>query len=266
MIVIGEKINATRAAVRDIIEARREGELAALACEQAAAGASYIDVNVGTGRGTRDDEIAAMQWAVTTLCAATDKPLCIDSADAGVLEAGLDAMAGRPAMINSVKADSHCLGEVLPLASRFQAPVVALAMDERGIPKDVQGRLDACRRIVAACVDFQIPVEQIFFDPLVLPVSTDAVQGKVTLDTLAAIRQAFPGAHATMGLSNISFGLPGRAALNAAFLHMAVYAGLDSAIMDPSNAVMMAAVRGAEALMGKDRHFRRYTRAMRKSS
>jgi 5-methyltetrahydrofolate corrinoid/iron sulfur protein methyltransferase len=262
MIVIGEKINATRAAVRDIIEARREGELAALACEQAAVGASYIDVNVGTGRGTRDDEIAAMQWAVTTLCAATDKPLCIDSADAAVLEAGLEAMAGRPAMINSVKADSHCLGEVLPLAARF----LALAMDDRGIPKDVQGRLDACRRIVAACADFQIPVEQIFFDPLVLPVSTDAVQGKVTLDTLAAIRQTFPGAHATMGLSNISFGLPGRAALNAAFLHMAVYAGLDSAIMDPSNTVMMAAVRGAEALMGKDRHFRRYTRAMRKSS
>jgi 5-methyltetrahydrofolate corrinoid/iron sulfur protein methyltransferase len=266
MIVIGEKINATRSAVRDIIEQRREEELAALAFEQAAAGASYIDVNVGTGRGTRDDEIAAMQWAVTTLCAATDKPLCIDSADAGVLEAGLDAMAARPAMINSVKADSHCLGEVLPLAARFQAPVVALAMDERGIPKDVQGRLDACRRIVAACADFQIPVEQIFFDPLVLPVSTDAVQGRVTLDTLTAIRQAFPGAHATMGLSNISFGLPDRATLNAAFLHMAVYAGLDSAIMDPSNAVMMAAVRSAEALMGKDRHFRRYTRALRKPS
>ena len=107
---------------------------------------------------------------------------------------------------------------------------------------------------------------KLFASDVAMKVSTDAVQGKVTLDTLSAIRQAFSGAHATMGLSNISFGLPGRAALNAAFLHMAVYAGLDSAIMDPSNAVMMAAVRGAEALMGKDRHFRRYTRAMRKSS
>jgi 5-methyltetrahydrofolate corrinoid/iron sulfur protein methyltransferase len=266
MIVIGEKINATRSAVRDIIEQRREGDLAAMAREQAAAGASYVDVNVGTGRGTRQDEIAAMKWAVTHLCAATDKPLCIDSADAAVLEAGLAAMAGRPAMINSIKADTHCLDAVLPLAARFQTPVVALAMDERGIPKTVEGRIDACRRMVAACADYQIPTERIFFDPLVLPVSADATQGKVTLDTLAAIRQAFPGAHATMGLSNISYGLPGRAALNAAFLHMAVYAGLDSAIMDPSNAVMMAAVRGAEALMGKDRHFRRYTRAMRKSS
>jgi cobalamin-dependent methionine synthase I len=266
MIVIGEKINATRAAVRDIIEARREGELAALACEQAAAGATYIDVNVGTGRGTRDDEIAAMQWAVTTLCAATDKPLCIDSADATVLEAGLEAMAGRPAMINSIKAEAHYLDAVLPLVARYQAPVVALAMDEQGIPKTVKGRIEACDRIVKACADFHIGQDQIFFDPLVLPVSTDAGQGRVTLDTLAAIRQAFPQAHATMGLSNISFGLPGRASLNAAFLHMAVYAGLDSAIMDPSNMVMMAAVRSAEALMGKDRHFRRYTRALRKSS
>jgi 5-methyltetrahydrofolate corrinoid/iron sulfur protein methyltransferase len=266
MIVIGEKINATRTAVRDIIEQRRDGALAALALEQATAGAAYIDVNVGTGRGTREDEIAAMQWAVTTLCAATDKPLCIDSADAAVLEAGLEAMAGRPAMINSIKADTHCFEAVLPLVARYQAPVVALAMDDRGIPKTVQGRIEACHRIVAACADFQIQPGQIFFDPLVMPVSTDAGQGKVTLDTLAAIKQAFPEAHATMGLSNISFGLPGRAALNAAFLHMAVYAGMDSAIMDPANTVMMTAVRCAEALMGKDRHFRRYTRALRKSS
>jgi 5-methyltetrahydrofolate corrinoid/iron sulfur protein methyltransferase len=266
MIVIGEKINATRSAVRDIIEQRRDGELAALAREQAEAGATYIDVNVGTGRGTRDDEIEAMQWAVTTLCTATDKPLCIDSADAAVLEAGLAAMAGRPAMINSIKADPHCFDAVLPLVARYQAPVVALAMDEQGIPKTVEGRIAACRRIAAACADYQISIEQVFFDPLVLPVSTDAVQGKVTLDTVAAIRQAFPGAHATMGLSNISYGLPGRAALNAAFLHMAVFAGLDSAIMDPSNTTMMAAVRSAEALMGKDRHFRRYTRALRKPS
>jgi 5-methyltetrahydrofolate corrinoid/iron sulfur protein methyltransferase len=264
MIVIGEKINATRTAVRDIIEQRRDGDLVALAKEQATAGATYIDVNVGTGRGTRDDEIAAMRWAVSTLCAAIDKPLCIDSADAAVLEAGLAAMAGRPAMINSIKADPHCLDAVLPLVARYQVPVVALAMDNQGIPKTVQGRVAACHRIVAACADFQVPTERIFFDPLVLPVSTDAVQGKVTLDTLAAIKQAFPAAHATMGLSNISFGLPGRAALNAAFLHMAVYAGLDSAILDPANVVMMAAVRSAEALMGKDRHFRRYTRALRK--
>ncbi len=263
MIIIAEKINATRKAVAAIIEERRQDRLADLARQQADAGAAFIDVNVGTGNGTREDEIQSMQWAVTAIYAATDKPLCIDSADAAVIQAGLEAMGGRPAMINSIKADNHCLETVLPLAARYQAPVVALAMDDQGIPKTVQGRIAACRKIASACADHQVPLEQIYFDPLVLPVSTDAGQGKVTLDTLAAIKQTFTGAQTTMGLSNISFGLPGRAALNAAFLQMAVYAGLDSAIMDPANAVMMAAVRAADSLMGRDRHFRRYTRALR---
>lgn len=107
-------------------------------------------------------------------------------------------------------------------------------------------------------------MENIFFDPLVLPISTDARQGLVTLDTLAAVKKEFTGARSTMGLSNVSYGLPGRPALNAAFLHMAVYTGLDAVIMDPLNEVMMDAVRAGEALAGKDRHFRKYTRAFRK--
>lgn len=264
MIIIGEKINATRAAVREVIEQRQADRLVTLAREQAGAGATHIDVNVGTGRGTQDDEIESMRWAVSTLCQAIEKPLCIDSADPAVLQAGLEALDGRPAMINSVKADTHSLGAVLPLAARHTAPLVALAMDDQGIPKTVEGRIAACQKITAACADFQVALEQLYFDPLVLPVSTDASQGKVTLDTLAAIKQTFDGAHTVMGLSNISFGLPDRAGLNAAFLQMAIYAGLDAAIMDPANAVMMAAVRAGEALMGKDRHFRRYTRALRK--
>ncbi len=264
MIVIGEKINATRKAVREIIEQRNADQLIDLAQKQAAAGASYIDVNVGTGRGTRDDEIDAMHWAVTTLIEVVEKPLCIDSADAAVLEAGLGAMGGRPAMVNSTKADTKYLTSVLPLAGKFNAPVVALAMDDKGIPETVDGRIAACDMIAAACRDYEVPIESVFFDPLVLPVSTDARQGKVTLDTLAAIKQKYPGAKTTMGLSNVSFGLPGRATLNAAFLQMAIYAGLDGAIMDPLNEDMMQAARAGEALMGKDRHFRKYSRAFRK--
>ncbi|MEJ2037973.1 MAG: dihydropteroate synthase, partial [Desulfosarcinaceae bacterium] len=138
-----------------------------------------------------------------------------------------------------------------------------LAMTDQGIPKTAGDRIDACRRIASACAEIQVPLDRLYFDPLVLPVSTDASQGRVTLDTLAAIKQTFPGARTTMGLSNISFGLPDRVGLNAAFLQMAVYAGLDAAIMDPTNARMMSAVRTGEALMGGDRHFRRYTRALR---
>jgi 5-methyltetrahydrofolate corrinoid/iron sulfur protein methyltransferase len=266
MIVIGEKINATRSAVRDIIEQRRADQLVDLAQKQAAAGAAYIDVNVGTGRGSQQDEVEAMQWAVAALIAAVDKPLCIDSADPVVMEAGLEAMAKRPAMINSTKADAKYLTSVLPLAARFEAPVVALAMDDKGIPKTAQARIDACRKIATACRDYDVPMESVYFDPLVLPVATDARQGKVTLDTLAAIKETFPGARTVMGLSNISFGLPGRPQLNGAFLQMAIYAGLDAAIMDPLNAQMMQAALTGDALMGKDRHFRKYSRAFRKKS
>ncbi|MBT8341881.1 MAG: dihydropteroate synthase [Desulfatitalea sp.] len=264
MIVIAEKINATRSAVREIIEQRDEGRLEDLAQRQVAAGAAYIDVNVGTGNGTRQDEIESMQWAVSRLLDATDKPLCIDSADAAVLEAGLAAMGGRPAMINSTKADVKYLSTVMPLAQRYEAPVVALAMDGQGIPGTVEGRLNACRAIAGACRDYQVPLASVFFDPLVLPVATDAGQGKVTLNTLAAIKAEFPEARTVMGLSNISFGLPGRPMLNAAFLQMAIYAGLDAAIMDPLNADMMQAARTGDALMGKDRHFRKYSRALRR--
>ena len=266
MIVIGEKINATRSAVRDIIEQRRASPLVDLARQQAAAGAMYIDVNVGTGKGTRQDEIEAMQWAVTTLNTVVEKPLCIDSADAAVLEAGLEAMDGKPAMINSTKADTKYLASVLPLAERFGAPVVALAMDAKGIPETVEGRINACHMIAEGCRKYNVPITSVFFDPLVLPISTDARQGKVTLDTLAAIKANFPGARTTMGLSNISFGLPGRTLLNAAFLQMAICAGLDAAIMDPLNEDMMQAARTGDALMGKDRHFRKYSHALRKQS
>lgn len=263
MIVIGEKINATRTAVRDIVEQRQADRLLDLARLQAMAGAAYIDVNIGTGKGTRQDEIDAMQWAVTTLLPTIEQPLCIDSADPEVLEAGLEAMAGRPAMINSTKADAKSLTTVMPLAARFKTPVVALAMDDKGIPETVEGRLKACRRIEEGCREYGLPMESVYFDPLVLPVSTDNRQGAVTLDTLAAIKKTFPGARTVMGLSNISFGLPGRALLNAAFLHMAIYAGLDAAIMDPLKEDMMQAARTGVALMGKDRHFRKYARAFR---
>ena len=264
MIVIGEKINATRSSVREIIEKRQVEKLTELARRQADAGAAYIDVNVGTGKGTRRDEINAMKWAVSEINGVLEKPLCIDSADSAVLEAGLEAMDGRPAMINSTNADEKMLSSVLPLARRFESPVVALAMDDEGIPKTVEGRLNACKVIAEACEKNDVPIGSVFFDPLVLPVSTDSSQGRVTLDTLAAIKKELPEAKTTMGLSNISFGLLGRPLLNVAFLQMAQFAGLDAAIMDPLNKDMMQAARTGDALLGKDRHFRKYSRTLRK--
>lgn len=264
MIIIGEKINATLKRAREIIVNRDTRSLLTLAKEQADAGADYIDMNVGTGEGTREDEIEAMRWAVETVQKEIPTPLCIDSADPAVLDAGLAAAAKRPCLINSVKGAASSLDAIVPLAKKYDALLVGLAMDEAGIPATVEGRIGACEIIAAACEKYGVSVSNLFFDPLVVPVSTDGNQGVCTLETLREIKKRFPSAKTTMGLSNISFGLPVRPRVNQAFMHMAVAAGLDSALMNPMDTQMIAAIRTAEALTGRDRHCRQYTRAVKK--
>jgi 5-methyltetrahydrofolate--homocysteine methyltransferase len=143
-------------------------------------------------------------------------------------------------------------------------PIVALPMGEKGIPSTSEGRINACRKIAAACEALDVALENLLFDPLVMPISTDAKQGVITLNTLTAIKQEFPQAKTVMALSNVSFGLPARMTVNEAFLHMAIFAGLNAAIMDPEQERLLSAIRTGEAIIGKDRHFRRYIRAYRK--
>ncbi len=264
MIVIAEKINATLPSVKTIIQNQDRERLLDLAKQQAAAGASYIDVNVGTGIGSRDDEIQAMKWAVETIQKEVDTPLCIDSADPAVLETGLKSRNGRPALVNSAKADKESLDGVVPLASTYNAPLIALTMDESGIPKTVDHRLQAAEKVVSACERFGVPIEDVFFDLLVMPISTDVKHGLKTLAAITEVKKQFPGCKTVLGISNVSYGLPARGRLNAAFLCMAVYAGLDAAIIDPMDNEISAAIKTAELLVGRDRHCRKYTRAFRK--
>lgn len=264
MIVIAEKINATVPLVKEIIQNRQQEKLLDLAKQQAEAGSNYIDVNVGTGIGSREDELQAMKWAVETIQSEVQTPLCIDSADPGVLEIGLKSRDGRPSMVNSVKAEKESLEKVLPLASTYSAPVIALTLDESGIPKTVDDRMQAAEKIVSACVRFTVPIENIFFDLLVMPISTDVKHGLKTLAAITEVKKQFPGCKTVLGISNISYGLPARGRLNAAFLYMAVYAGLDAAIIDPLDHEISAAVKTAEVLVGRDRHCRKYTKAFRK--
>jgi 5-methyltetrahydrofolate--homocysteine methyltransferase len=263
VIVIGEKINATLANIKSIVKNQDSRGLIELAKIQADAGANFIDVNVGTGVGSREDEIASMKWAVETIQEEIDLPLCIDSADSEVLEAGLAARKGKQSLINSTKSEENNLAQIVPLADQYQTPIIGLAMSEKGIPKTVEERINACENIALACERHGVPIENVYFDPLVLPVSTDINQGLVTLCTIAEIKKRFSAAKTVMGLSNVSYGLPQRSILNAAFLHMAIYAGLDAAIMDPLDQDLMKAVRVAEVLTGKDRHCRKYTRYFR---
>lgn len=262
MIIIGEKINATRESVGQAVSERNGDFIRELATSQDKAGAGYIDINAGSGNGSDGRE--AMKWMVETVKPVTDKPLVIDSDNPDIIEAGLQVYGNGPVMINSVTAEPERLNAVGRLASERGADVVALAMGAEGIPDNVNKRLDACDVIMKTLTGMRVLPEQIFFDPLVLPVSVDAGQGRVTLDTIREIKSRYPGAKTVAGLSNISYGLPDRALVNRTFLAMAAEAGLDAAILDPLDMKMMSVVRVGRLLGGKEKSARSYMIAHRK--
>ena len=168
------------------------------------------------------------------------------------------------AIINSVNAEEDKLKALLYLAREHQSDVIALTMDDSGVPKDVERRLRACDHILERAVAYGVPLERIFIDPLALPVSVDTDQGMVTLRTLEQIRTRYPQAKTTLGLSNVSYGLPLRGVINRALLLMAMYIGLDSVILDPLDAKLMARIRAAEVVLGRDPFCRGYLKDYRK--
>lgn len=266
MLVIGEKINASNRSVADAIARKDEKYLANLARNQAASGADFIDVNAGAGNGSREKSAANMEWLVDIVQAAIDKPLSIDSDDPNIIEAALRKYQGNELMINSVSAEPFRLESVGRLAAERQAWLIALAMGEKGIPDNVEERILACESIITYMTGLGVPVERIYFDPLVLPISVDSNQGLVTLKTIEEIKAHYPTAKTVMGLSNISYGLPNRQFINKAFLTMAAFAGLDAVILDPLDAKVMSFVKVADLLTGKDPSCRKYLRAHRRNA
>ena len=266
MIIIGENINASNRAVAEAI-ARRDGEfLANLARTQAVAGADFIDVNVGSGYGSRQDETAAMEWLVEVIQSVTDKPLSIDSDSPDIIEAALRKYQGEKLIVNSITAEPERLSSIDSIAAKRQVWVVSLAMGEAGIPNSVEQRLAACDLIMAHLTGLGMKAEQILFDPLVLPLAVDPSQGLVTLKTIEGIKARYPDAKTVMGLSNVSYGLPKRKLINRAFLLMAAYAGLDAVIIDPLDAKAMSLIKIADMLVGKDLSCRKYLRAHRQGT
>lgn len=263
MVIIGENINATIPRVRKMILEHDGDALVELARRQEAAGAAMVDVNVGTGEGTAEDEVRDMKWLVGLLAGKVKCKLCIDSADRAVLEAGIETGGEKVGMVNSVKATERNIAEVVPLAAKAGLPLVALAMDESGIPRDAAPRLKACEKILKGAEAFGLPAENLYFDPLVMPVSTDASQGAATLETLRGIRENFPDSRTVLALSNVSYGLPRRTLINQAMAHMAQYVGVDALLISPLDSALMTAVKAGEAVLGRDRHLRKYSRAAR---
>ena len=268
MIIIGENINASNKSVAEALAKRDREFLGSLAKAESSAGADFIDVNAGAGHGTPEQEIATMEWLVEVVQEATDKPLVIDSDNPDVIGAALRkyrfSLPGETPIINSVNAEPERLESIGPLAAKHHAWLVALTMGASGIPASVEERLAACDLIINRLAQLGVGADQIFFDPLVLPISVDSNQGLVTLRTIEQIKARYPTARTVMGLSNISYGLPNRKLVNHAFLLMAASAGLDAAILDPIDAKIISFIKVANMLTGNDPLCKEYIRAHRK--
>ena len=260
MLVIAERINATRRRIARAMAERDADLIAREARAQADAGADFIDVNAGSDPAR---ELENLKWAVEVVQDAVDLPLCLDSASPEVLREGLKLVRGETVMLNSVTGEQEKMNEVLPLAAESGARLVALAMDDRGLPQDAERRVEITGAILEAAEGHGVPRERIYVDPCIQPVSTSPAQGMEVLSAVFRIMQHFEGVHTTCGLSNVSFGLPGRGLINRTYLACLVMAGLDSAIIDPTAEGIMDAVRVAEALAGRDEFCMNYIRAMR---
>jgi 5-methyltetrahydrofolate--homocysteine methyltransferase len=262
--VIGEKINATREDVTGVIEGRNESALVDLAVSQVKAGADYVDVNVADRKSDREFEQKSMVWAVEVIERAIDTPLVIDSADPKVIQAGLSAVNKKPPIVNSVSGSSSSLENILKLAKDAGSQVVALAMDDNGIPDNAEDRVKICRSIVLSAEKVGFPFEKLIFDPLVLPIGVQPQAARIALRTLQQIKELASSASTVMGVSNVSYGLPRRGFINQVFLSLAALAGLDYAILDPLDRQLMHSLRATEAVLGRDKHCRKYISAIRK--
>jgi cobalamin-dependent methionine synthase I len=257
--IIGEKINGTRRHVAQAIEQRDAAVIRDLAVKQAEAGAAWLDVNAGTRSSAEPDDLV---WLIETIQPVVEIPLCLDSANPLAVAAGMQVVERTP-MVNSISGEPQRIEGILPLVAEHGCCVIALAMDNTGIPGTCEGRLEVARRLMTETRAKGVPDDRVYLDPLAMTLATNTEGAQITLDTIRALRREFPEAHLTMGLSNISFGLPARSYINRAFLTLALAAGLDSAILDPLDREMMAALVAAELVLGQDHHCLNYTRAYR---
>ncbi|SDZ35800.1 5-methyltetrahydrofolate--homocysteine methyltransferase [Jannaschia faecimaris] len=260
--VIGERINPTgRKKLAAELEMDDFSTVERDALEQVACGAMVLDINSGavfTNKMAQDPRYAdnnfvepmLMKQLIERVQAIVDVPLCIDSSVPGALENGLQAAEGRP-LLNSVTGEEERLELVLPLVKKYNVPVVAISNDDTGISEDPDVRFAVAKKIVERAADFGIPAHDIVVDPLVMPIGAMATAGQQVFALVRRLREEL-GVNTTCGASNVSFGLPNRHGVNAAFLPMAIGAGMTSAIMNPVRAVEMEAVNAANMLMNHD--------------
>ena len=260
-VMIGEKINPTGR--KKLAAALSEGNLdyvRQLDENQVAWGADVLDINVGV---PGIDEIAVVKQIVELVASVVDVPLCLDSANPEVLAAGLAAAPGKP-LVNSVSGEEKKLATILPLVKERGAAVIGLTMDDNGIPKTPEERLAVAEKILERAARMGIPAEDVIIDPLVLTVGSDSKAALVTLQTVDLLRKNF-GVNINLGASNVSFGLPERPIVNAAFLTLGIQMGATCAITDAAK--LGQTVKAADLLLGRDdnsMHYLKYFRSAEK--
>ena len=262
MLIIAERLNATRRTIAGALAGRDAPFIQSEARRQAEAGADYLDLNTALAPDTERD---LMVWAIETVRAVTDKPLSVDSASPAVARAGLERLPKGTAFLNSLSGERARLEPMAALAAEFEARVVALAMDDSGMPAGADDRWRAIERIFAATDSAGIPRQRLYIDPLVRPVSTNPEQAGQALETIRRVAAEGGGARTVVGLSNISFGLPARRHLNRTFLALALGAGLSAAILDPLEPDLVTTALAAACLTGTDAFCMNYISAARQA-
>lgn len=261
MIIIGELINGTRDEVREAIMRRDEGAIADLALRQSEAGADYLDCNVGMA-GEREPE--QMQWLVGVVQSVVDTPVSIDTTNPEAMRAGLDAWQGeQPPICNSLTLERERLDRFLPILRGRSLKVIALAMDDEGVPGGVDARVECALRLIDLLAEEGVVGGSVLVDPVLTPLSVVPEGAGVVCDAIRQIKAERPNCLTVAGISNVSYGLPRRALLNRVFLAQAIGSGLDGAILDPLDRGMMSTLYAAEALAGRDEWCAGYLRAYR---
>jgi cobalamin-dependent methionine synthase I len=249
MIIIGEKINSTLKSIRPAMETRDAAAIVDLARRQQEAGACYIDVNSGM---FYENEIEILQWLIETIQETVKAPFAIDSPNARAVLAGLKINRNGKPIINSITGEKDRIKSVLPLVVEYKASVIALCMDDRGMPETSGERVEIAHNLISTLTREGVPLGDIFIDPMIRPIGTGSHYGTVALETIRTVKQEYPDVHVACGLSNISFGIPARKVMNQAFLVAAMTSGLDGAILDPLDRKLMTFLYAAEALLGID--------------
>ena len=261
MLIVGELINSSRKIIHENLEKRNIEYILDIAQKQAEAGADYLDVNCST---MFENESEVLRWLVENIQKVVNVPLSIDTPDPVAMEAGLSLTTKGQPMVNSITGEEERFRKTLPLIVKYKAKVIALCIDDRGIPETAEDRLRVARELVKKLTEGGVAADDIYLDPVITPVSTSDRAGVEVLEAIRLIKKECPGVPLICGLSNVSFGLPNRKVLNRVFMIQTLTMGLDAYILDPLDNRLMGDLYAAQTLLGQDKYCMNYLAVHRK--